>query len=199
MQMTSVVVDNSFRNQLLPNIPPKVIIVMENAPYHSIQIKKLPNTSWRKVDIEDWLFKNGCQPRDILDKGQLLELAKKYRSEKKYVIDTITYEAGHRVVRLTFYHCQYNPIELIWARVKSYIAKKNNFKMADLKPLVKEVQLQVTPFNWASAVKHAEQLHADDVKLDRAVDHKIDSFTINISDQSSDDEWPDYDENTEAS
>ncbi len=31
------------------------------------------------------------------------------------------------------YHCQYNPIELIWGQVKTYTAKKNTFKMANLK------------------------------------------------------------------
>ncbi|KAL4119462.1 hypothetical protein QTP88_012269 [Uroleucon formosanum] len=31
---------------------------------------------------------------------------------------------GHEMVRLPPYHCQYNPIELIWAQVKSEVAKK---------------------------------------------------------------------------
>lgn len=44
---------------------------------------------------------------------------------------------GHEVVRLPPYHCQYNPIELIWAHVKSKVAEKNNtFKMADIEMLV---------------------------------------------------------------
>lgn len=107
-------------------------------------------------------------------KGQLLKLAKKCRSQnKKYVIDAIDAEAGHRVVRLPPYHCQYNAVELIWTQVKSYVAKKNNFKMADLKHLVKEALLGVTPLNWAQAVKHAEQLQTDDANLNRAVDQKL--------------------------
>lgn len=64
-------------------------------------------------------------------------MAKKYPNIRNYQINTIAQEAGHGVVRLPPYHCQYNPIELIWGQVKSYIAKKNTLKMTDLKPLVK--------------------------------------------------------------
>ena len=36
-------------------------------------------------------------------------------------------EAGHQVLRLLPYQCQYKLTELIWAQVKAYIAKKNTF------------------------------------------------------------------------
>lgn len=45
---------------------------------------------------------------------------------------------GHGVVRLPPHHCQYNPIELIWAQVKSMATEFNTtFKMADVKTLVR--------------------------------------------------------------
>lgn len=104
------------------------------------------------------------------------------------MIDTIAAEAGHKVVRLPPHHCQYNPIELIWAHVKSYIAKRNTFKVAELKLLVKEALSIVTPENWKQAVKHAENLQEQDAKQDIAVDKFVESFVINIE-QSSDDEF----------
>ena len=37
------------------------------------------------------------------------------------------------------YHCQYNPIELIWAQVKRYVANKNTtFRLADIELLAHE-------------------------------------------------------------
>ena len=110
--------------------------------------------------------------------------------KKKYVIDTIAAQAGHKVVRLSPYHCQYNPIELVWAQVKSYVAKNNNFKMADFKILVKESRNNVTPQNWMQAVNHAEQLQEEDAKQGIAVDHFLDSFIITLS-ESTDDEYSD--------
>lgn len=185
-QMTATVFENWLRNQLLPNIPPNSVIVMEN---HSVQVEKRPNSSWLKADVKAWLIKQGAQPREELLKGQLLELAKKYGSDrKKYVVDEIAADAGHRVVRFPPYHCQYNPIELIWAQVKTYIAQKNYFKMANLKPLVKEALSRVTPENWENAVKHAKNLQEEYAKLDIAVDKVVDSFVINISEETSDEE-----------
>lgn len=187
-QMTAVTFEEWFRNQLLPNIPQNSVIIMDNASYHSRLIEKMPTQSWKKADIKEWLIKKGNQPSDQLLKSQLLLLCKKYATGKKYYIDTIAKEAGHRVVRLPPYHCQYNPIELVWAQVKRYIAGKNNYKLADLKLLVKESLEQVTPCNWMNAVRHTDELRVKDTKLDLAVDHVVDSFIINIQDDSSDEE-----------
>ena len=103
-----------------------------------------------------------------------------------YVIDKIAEEHGHKVVRLPPYHCQYNPIELIWAQIKGYVARRNNFKLADLKPTVDEALNHITSENWRKAVAHAEKLQADDTQRDVVIDHFIDSFIITL--ESSDDE-----------
>ena len=130
------------------------------------------------------------QPQDNLTKAELQELAKKLDITTTYVIDKIAEEAGHRVMMLLPYHCQYNPIELIWAQVKTSIAKKNNFKMANLKVLVKEALSLITPQKWMEAVRHAEQVQDEDARQDIAAEHFVESFVVNIT-ESSDDE--DYD------
>jgi len=54
---------------------------------------------------------------------------------------------GHEVIRLPPYHCQYNPIELIWAQVKGEIANKNNsFRIAE--NLANIAIENVTVDNW---------------------------------------------------
>lgn len=53
---------------------------------------------------------------------------------KPYVIDEMSKEKGVTLLRLLPYHCELNPIELIWADIKSYVARHNTtFKFSDLK------------------------------------------------------------------
>ena len=146
-QMNSTIFEEWFRRQLLPNISPNSVIVMDNASYHSVKLERRPTTSWKKSDLLEWLIKKGVQPQENSSKAQLQELAKKVDVTTTYVIDKIAEEAGHRVLRLPPYHCQYNPIELIWAQVKSYVAKKNSFKMVNLKDLVAKALSVITPQN----------------------------------------------------
>lgn len=55
----------------------------------------------------------------------------------------------HEVIRLPPYHCQYNPIELIWAKVKGEVAKNNNtFKMTDVEKLAHVAMDAVTQEDW---------------------------------------------------
>ena len=110
---------------------------MHNAPYHSVLLEKMPTMSWKKSDLRDWLVKKGDQPSEDMMKMELYHMAKNLCVGKKYRIDTIAEKAGHKVVRLPPYHCQYSPIELIWGQVKSHVSKNNTFRMAALKPLVR--------------------------------------------------------------
>jgi predicted O-methyltransferase YrrM len=62
-----------FQDQLLPNIRPGSVIVMDNAAYHSRKSELLPTTAWRKEDIKQWLLaKNMPFPDDSL-KCELLQ------------------------------------------------------------------------------------------------------------------------------
>ena len=107
-------------------------------------------------------------------------------NEQNYAIDRIAMENGHKVLRLPPYYCQYNPIELIWAQVKKFVADRNTFKMADLKELTKEAIAKVTPGDWAKACKHAEDIQMEDAAKEVPIDKFIDSLVIDIT--SDDDE-----------
>ena len=184
-QMNGKVFEEWFRMQLLPNIPPNSVIVMDNASYHSMQVEKQPTSKWLKADIKNWLMKREAPINDDMSKAELYELAKKLRMDsKKYLIDAIAAEARHRIQRLPAYHCQYNAIELIWAQVKSYISKRNTFKMADLRPLAKEAMSAVTPENGMQAVKLAEQLQEHDTRQHKVVEMYVESFTKHLSESS---------------
>jgi hypothetical protein len=83
--------------------------------------------------------------------------------EKRYELDEITVERGHQIIRLPLYHCQYNPIELIWAKVKGEVADQNSsFRLADVERHMRQFIDNVTTQDWVSRVARAENLQEED-------------------------------------
>lgn len=94
-----------FESQLLPDIPERSIIVMDNAPYHSKVLNKAPNTSTKKKDITEWLVRNNIDHDAFHTKPELLVTVKKYNDRQVHKIDAIARNRGHEVLRLPPYHC----------------------------------------------------------------------------------------------
>ena len=114
-------------------------------------------------------------------KAELLECAKNVNnSEKNYLIDAVASSAGHKVVRLPPYHCQYNPLTFIWPRVKLFIRKKNVQNMAELTAVLNEALNSITSRNWTDALKHADQERESGSKIDIAVENYFESFINNV-------------------
>lgn len=111
--------------KLIPNLPPASIVVMDNAPYHSVVLNKAPTSATKVADIKEWLNENEIPFDEALKKPQLLMLVKRHKPEPKFEIDELLGEHGHTVVRLPPYHCDLNPIELIWGIAKHKIAAQN--------------------------------------------------------------------------
>lgn len=82
-EMTAAKFKEWFVHCLLPNIEKNSIIIMDNAPYHSVQLNKAPTSSSRKSDIVDWLQKNGIHSfHREMKKAELLEIVKQHKSRK---------------------------------------------------------------------------------------------------------------------
>jgi len=110
-------------------------------------------------------------------------------TEKKYELDQLAIEMGHEVVRLPPYHCQYNPIELIWAQVKCQVAKNNTtFKMCDIERLTYEALDSVTQQDWEKCVRHAEELPDKDNEKEIMKDTMLEPIIMTLLPDDSDDE-----------
>lgn len=73
------------------------------------------------------------------------------------------------MVKLPPCHCQYNPIELIWAKVEGEVAEKNNtFKISDVEKLLHDALDRVTKEDWITRVKHTENLENEDFEKECA-------------------------------
>ncbi|KAM7308216.1 uncharacterized protein ISCGN_011850 [Ixodes scapularis] len=147
-------------DDVLQKLPTGSVIVMDNAPYHSRRLEAVPTTSSRKELIQGWLTSKGIAWDAKMLKRRLLEIVSSVKLQYvKYRVDTAAERAGCTVVRLPPYHCEFNPIELIWAQIKNRVAARNRmFKTGDVERLLKEEAEQVTASNWCNAVRHVVEV-----------------------------------------
>lgn len=122
-----------FKEKLIPNIPERSLIVMDNASYHNAQTEySAPTALSSKDKIRKWLEQNNIYCRDDCLKPELVEIIKKLAPEPSYVIDEIASKHGHEVIRTPPYHPELQPIETCWGVAKNHIARNCNFTMKNL-------------------------------------------------------------------
>lgn len=191
-----------------------------------------PGSTWNKQPMIDWLKARNIPVDPNMLKPEVYELIRKHRPPPVYVtihlassvmtvtiylltqsnilcrfaIDKIAEEAGHRILRLPPYHCEYNPIENIWGQMKSYfdahVGVETDFSEDAMLNTWLSAIAKVTPADWARTVERVdlmihqawEQEVAKDV--DRT-DYSQFRFTVNDEDEDDnleeieDDEWDD--------
>ncbi|MCU7801183.1 MAG: transposase [gamma proteobacterium symbiont of Lucinoma myriamae] len=186
-EMNSENFEKWLREKLIPNLPEKCVIVMDNASYHSIQVDKCPVQSTRKADIQNWLTRHNIAFNHTMLKPELLHLCKINKPTPKFRCDNLLREHGHDVIRLPPYHADLNAIELIWGIVKNDVAKKNvGCKMAEVKKLAEEKFSEVGEKEWANCFSHVEDIERDYWKTDLAVENEVENIVISLSSDESD-------------
>jgi len=193
---------DSFRDWLkgvLPRLKDNAVIVMDNAPYHSVKMEKCPTTNWRKADIITWLRSKGEDIDSTLIIAELLIIVKRIKPMyNKYVIDEMVKTDNKDVLRLPPYHCELNPIELAWAAVKKHVRDNNKtFKLQDDKKLMNEGVEKVNPDMWKNFISHVMQEEEKAWNLDNIIDDSVTAesqpFVLTIGNSDSDDSDDDDD------
>jgi transposase len=159
-EMDSEIFEKCFQDQLLPNIRPGSVIVMDNAAYHSRKSELLHTIAWRKEDIKQWLLaKNIPFPDDSL-KRELLQTVANVRSEYTLcAVDEMAEQRGVTVCRLPPYHCELNPIELVWSQIERHVAAHNTqFKASFMNNLIDNAFNEVSDNQWSDYFKHVEHI-----------------------------------------
>lgn len=171
-----------YFEQMLDLIPPNSVIVMDNASYHSRKIEKIPTNSWRKAEIIEWLVQKNITFEENMVKKELLSIVSLNKPRfTTYVIDDMAQKRNVTVLRLPPYHCELNPIELVWAQVKSYVARKNTtFKMKDVKVYFEEALKTVDSEKWRNCVEHVIREEEKMWKLDHLIDQTVEPLIISV-------------------
>ena len=113
--MNANVFENWFLEKLIPNLPEKSVVILDNASCHCRQVDKIPNMHTKKAEMLDFMKRNSITvPEPLPTKPVLSELIKMANIQKKFAIDSIAFENGHLVLRLLPYHCCLNAVELVW-------------------------------------------------------------------------------------
>jgi hypothetical protein len=88
-----------------------------------------------------------------LTKAVLLDCIPK--KEKKHVTDEMCKANGFHMVRLPPYHCEFNPIELVWAKAKAGVAKRNvTYNLKKAMEIMREETLKCDAEYWVKLEQH---------------------------------------------
>lgn len=147
-----------FCEKLLPNIPEKSLIVLDNASYHNVlTATSAPIANSSIGRMIDWLNQNKipCNP-DCL-KSELIDVLAKFAPEPTYEIDEIAKERGFDVVRTPPYHPELQPIELCWGVLKNEIARNCDFTMKNLEAQLEKAFLKVTKETCEKVIRKVKE------------------------------------------
>lgn len=106
-----------------------------------------------------WLHSKQISTEEGMLKRDLLHLVSQVKHKYDgYYLDDQTKKKGHCILRLPPYHCNLNPIEMVWAQLKNYIRQNNTtFKKDDMIPLIDRAYQSISVENWCNYVEHIKK------------------------------------------
>ena len=177
---------------MLPLLPRDCVVVIDKASYHNrfTEKSKTPKSNWRKERILTWLCEKGEDRATIgsLIVPQLISLSKKYFVKKEHVVDEILAEKNISVLRLPTKHCEYNPIELVWAKMKGYVATQNT-SSRNTKALIELIHQsfsEVTAEYCSKVVEHCRRITDKAIAAESIIDVQVRPIIINLDDDEDD-------------
>ncbi|KAH9373091.1 hypothetical protein HPB48_018492 [Haemaphysalis longicornis] len=135
---------------------------MDIASSHSRRNEAVPITNSLMGTTTELLNSKSIQYGAGLTKKQLVEIVARVKPRFiRYPVDMAARKADFVVVRLLPYHCDFNPIELIWAQGKTAVAAAHtSFNITHEEQLLKGKVAEVAAVHWWEAVRHVQTLEA---------------------------------------
>lgn len=160
-----------FADQLLPNIPSRSLIILDNARYHNVLLEgSSPTPQSRKGQLQDWLTKSDIPWTPDMLKPELYELCKRFAPAPTFKLNQLAEACGHRILRTPQYHPELQPIETCWGVVKNHMAEHCDFTTKNFHEQLPVALSKVKPSTCkkviAQVVKQEEKYWAEDEWLD---------------------------------
>ncbi len=160
-----------FETQLMPNVPERSIVILDNARYHNVLVEDFfPCASHTKEQLQDWLTHNGHPWREDMLKAELLEVCLRWAPRPEYRLDKLAATKGITILRTPPYHPELQPIETCWAVVKNHMADNCDFSMNGLRTRLPEAFSKVTATTckkiMAKVVEQEDRYWREDEQLD---------------------------------
>nr|XP_022911958.1 uncharacterized protein LOC111422931 [Onthophagus taurus] len=122
-------------------------------------------------------------------KSDLVRLVKENATSTSYVVDELVKNSSCFVLLLPPYHCELNPIELIWAQIKGYAARANNtFKISDVLKLFHEALTHVSTEDWKKSIEHVKKKEEEMWMMDSMYGSNIQPLIIHLEEEGDDDD-----------
>lgn len=167
-----------FKN-ILPLLDDNAVIVMDNASCHSMKLEQVPNATWKKPEIIKWLENKGKEISEDMVKAELLQIVALQKNRfDKYIVDEIANQDNKTILRLPPYHCELNPIKMVWSMIKEYI--KSNNKSKDVKLLLEQSIKQVTAEHWSNFIRQVRDKEKKMWEIDYLADKIIDRIPASV-------------------
>ena len=197
--MNATIFEDWLENKLIPNLPEKSLIVMDNATYHSRRDPTTvsPTMASKKQEMIEWLEERNIQfnrQGQGSYKKDLYELITNHKQPVSYVSDQLIRKHGHDVLRLPPYHCMFNPIELLWGVIKNDVARNNTeFRLDAMKTLtdkaISDVSLKTIQNTFEHVVIEEDRYWKSDALY---ITPEVPPIVINIDENSFDDNYMSY-------
>lgn len=190
-----------LENQLIPNLPPQSVVVVDTSPPHNMEYDPAPNYNARKCDMQAWLDNKKIQYEPDMYKPQLFQLIKDNKdSFKQLTLDKLLTDNGHDILRLPPFHSDLNPIEMVWTAIRTHASDNcKDFDVHKVIDLVKEKMNAISPEDWKKMCAEVKEIEDIYRKNERIIDTVSDNILISNMESSSESENSDsstsFDEN----
>ncbi|XP_073959757.1 uncharacterized protein [Choristoneura fumiferana] len=184
-----------LKEKLIPNLSVPSVIVMDNASYHVKQVNKAPTMQNLKATLREWLCSKNIPFEESFTKAELLCLINENKPLPVYETEELLNENGHEVLKLPPYHCDLNPIEMIWSLAKRRVASRNmGVPASEMENLIKECFHSVTTEDWKKCTDHVLRIEEQYRVKDNILENELEPFIINVGSESDTDDTDFYED-----
>ena len=162
-----------LKQELLPNIPHKSLLILDNASYHNVlSSDTFPQPHHKKAELQQWLVDHQVSHDAWLLKPALYQLCKQHAPRPSYAIDELALEYDCEVLRTPQYHPELQPIEHVWGIAKSHLAnsQKGDYTLSSLKDRLAPAFATITMTVCKKTFRHVRQEEDRYWKIDEQLD-----------------------------